>query len=77
MRSRCVLTALAVTVVPHEGSGAVSRPAKITALSYVAIDGATGRVLVQKGGTVRRPIASLTKVMTALVVAERGELGGA
>ncbi len=44
--------------------------------SYVALDSASGRILVQKGDTVRRPIASLTKVMTALVVAERGNLGG-
>ena len=51
--------------------------AAIAAPSYVAIDAETGRVLVARGATVRRPIASLTKVMTALVVIERGDLGRA
>jgi serine-type D-Ala-D-Ala carboxypeptidase (penicillin-binding protein 5/6) len=46
----------------------------ITARSYVAIDAATGRVLVEKRARERAPIASLTKVMTALVVIERGGL---
>lgn len=49
----------------------------IAAPSYVAIDAETGHVLVARGATVRRPIASLTKVMTALVVIERGDLGRA
>ena len=44
--------------------------------SFVAIDAATGRVLAARGATIRRPIASLTKVMTALVVIERGDLEG-
>ncbi len=46
----------------------------IAARTYVAIDADSGRVLVAHGARVRRPIASLTKVMTALVVVERGRL---
>jgi serine-type D-Ala-D-Ala carboxypeptidase (penicillin-binding protein 5/6) len=46
----------------------------ISASSFVAIDADSGRVLVGHASTVRRPIASLTKVMTALLVIERGHL---
>lgn len=59
---------------PAYVSGARQRLA-ITADSYVAIDAATGRVLVARAEHARRPIASLTKVMTALVVIEQGNLG--
>jgi D-alanyl-D-alanine carboxypeptidase len=50
--------------------------ARLTAESFVAIDAASGRVLAAKGEHVRRPIASLTKVMTALLVIESGDLDG-
>jgi D-alanyl-D-alanine carboxypeptidase len=49
---------------------------KVLAPSFVAMDAATGRVIVARGENIRRPIASLTKVMTALVVIERGDLEG-
>jgi D-alanyl-D-alanine carboxypeptidase (penicillin-binding protein 5/6) len=48
--------------------------AKITAPSFVAIDADSGAVLVARRATVRRPIASLTKVMTGLLEIERGRL---
>ena len=48
--------------------------ARITAPSFVAIDASSGVVLRGRRATLRRPIASLTKVMTALVVIERGGL---
>jgi len=48
--------------------------AKIKAPSFVAIDAASGRTLRAHGADTRRPIASLTKVMTGLVVIERGQL---
>jgi D-alanyl-D-alanine carboxypeptidase (penicillin-binding protein 5/6) len=48
----------------------------VLAPSFVAMDAATGRVLAARGESIRRPIASLTKVMTALVVIERGDLEG-
>ena len=53
-------------------SSAVS---SITAPSFVAVDAASGRILLARRATARRPIASLTKVMTALVVIGRGGLG--
>jgi serine-type D-Ala-D-Ala carboxypeptidase (penicillin-binding protein 5/6) len=47
----------------------------VLAPSFVAVDAATGTVLAARGERVRRPIASLTKVMTALTAIERGNLG--
>lgn len=47
----------------------------ISAESYIAIDAETGEVLIAHRDRQRRPIASLTKVMTALLVIERGKLG--
>jgi serine-type D-Ala-D-Ala carboxypeptidase (penicillin-binding protein 5/6) len=49
---------------------------KITASSFVAIDADSGAVLLARQATVRRPIASLTKVMTGLLEIERGRLNG-
>ena len=57
-------------------SRTVAAPTKVLAPSFVAIDAASGRVLAARGASIRRPIASLTKVMTALTVIERGDLEG-
>jgi D-alanyl-D-alanine carboxypeptidase len=40
----------------------------------VAVDAGSGRILVAREARTRRPIASLTKVMTALLTIERGGL---
>lgn len=48
--------------------------ARIAAPSYVAIDAATGGVIMGRNSSFRRPVASLTKVMTGLLVIERGDL---
>ena len=50
------------------------KPPGISARAFVAIDAATGRTLLARSSTTRLPIASLTKVMTALVVIGRGDL---
>ena len=74
-----VLLALAVpgAAVPAAHNGAsTAATTSVLAKSFVAIDASTGRVLAARGATTRRPIASLTKVMTALTVIERGNLGG-
>jgi D-alanyl-D-alanine carboxypeptidase (penicillin-binding protein 5/6) len=44
----------------------------ISAQAYIAIDAETGRVLIAHRDRQKRPIASLTKMMTALVTIERG-----
>jgi D-alanyl-D-alanine carboxypeptidase (penicillin-binding protein 5/6) len=46
----------------------------ITARSYVVLDADRDRVLLARNDRVRRPIASLTKIMTALLVIEDGNL---
>jgi D-alanyl-D-alanine carboxypeptidase len=80
--SRALLAALVAgsLLVPgataHGSDGATDGALKrITAPSFVAVDAASGRILLARNATVRRPIASLTKVMTGLVVIERGGLG--
>ena len=45
---------------------------KLSAASAVLMDGDTGRVLWEKDSHARRPIASITKLMTALVALESG-----
>ena len=47
---------------------------RISAASYIAIDGDTGQVLIAHRDRARRPIASLTKMMTALLVIQAGHL---
>src|SRR4051812_28139636 len=79
LRGLLVLVAIRALVVP---GAAVPVPvagasqAKVLAPSFVAIDASTGTVLAARGERARRPIASLTKVMTALTVIERGGLAG-
>ncbi len=48
---------------------------RLSAGSYVAIDADSGEVLIARRERQRRPIASLTKIMTSLLVIEKGELG--
>lgn len=71
-----VLFALAAPGAAVPAAGHSSSTAGVRAKSFAAIDAATGRVLAARGANTRRPIASLTKVMTALTVIERGNLGG-
>jgi D-alanyl-D-alanine endopeptidase (penicillin-binding protein 7) len=44
----------------------------VTAKSAVVVDVASGAVLFSKDSTVQRPIASITKLMTAMVVLDQG-----
>jgi D-alanyl-D-alanine carboxypeptidase len=48
---------------------------RLSADSFVVLDADTGTVILALRERRRRPIASLTKVMTALIVIEDGELG--
>jgi D-alanyl-D-alanine carboxypeptidase (penicillin-binding protein 5/6) len=50
-------------------------PPKLTSRSAILQDLATGQVLYAKNANVRRPIASITKIMTALVVLEESSPG--
>jgi D-alanyl-D-alanine carboxypeptidase len=63
----------AVALTYGDGAREPVRP-KLSAKSYVAIDAETGEVLVARREQRVLPIASLTKMMTALIVIEDGEL---
>jgi serine-type D-Ala-D-Ala carboxypeptidase (penicillin-binding protein 5/6) len=65
----CLLVAAAASALAASASSA-----RITAESFVGIDAASASVLVARAERVRRPIASLTKVMTGLLVIEQGGL---
>jgi serine-type D-Ala-D-Ala carboxypeptidase (penicillin-binding protein 5/6) len=62
--------AVAVATPPADSAGK-PRP---TARAWVALDDATGRVLIAQRAHELRPVASLTKMMTGLLVAEAGGL---
>lgn len=50
------------------------RPPEITAKSAILLDANTGAVLYKKNDTAQRPVASTQKLLTALIVAEAGNL---
>lgn len=47
----------------------------VSAKSAVLIEAESGRVLYQKNAFIRLPMASTTKIMTAIVAIEKGDLG--
>lgn len=51
-----------------------AQPPTITAKSALLLDANTGRVLYKKNEDERRPVASTQKLLTALIVAEAGNL---
>jgi serine-type D-Ala-D-Ala carboxypeptidase (penicillin-binding protein 5/6) len=56
-------------------SAAVARPSLASASAAIVVDARSGDVLLAKRPDVRRPIASTTKLMTALLTLESGKLG--
>jgi serine-type D-Ala-D-Ala carboxypeptidase (penicillin-binding protein 5/6) len=52
----------------------VGAPAKVKAKAGMLVDATTGQVLWAKGANSVRPIASITKVMTALLILQAGGL---
>ena len=54
----------------------VGVPGGVKAKEGILVDAATGQVLWSKGADVPQPIASITKVMTALVILQAGGLTG-
>jgi len=53
---------------------AAGSPININASSAIVMDMETGRVLFEKNAYVKRPIASTTKIMTAILAIENGNL---
>lgn len=54
--------------------GAETTPPKIEASAAVVMDMKSGRILYSKNADVRKPIASTTKIMTAIIAIENGNL---
>src|SRR5437588_1019011 len=82
------LTTSAAARLPTSAAATLSRPAaagrsssagaagpSIRAPSGIVVDAATGQTLYARRPDSRRPIASTTKMMTALVAVERGREG--
>ena len=61
----------AVSVPPH--AGAKSR-GEISAKDYILMEAATGRILAAANENTRLPIASTTKILTALITLEQPSL---
>lgn len=69
----------APTATPRRPAGpqlkVTGAPAKVKAKGALLADAATGQVLWSRAATTPRPMASVTKVMTALLVLESNRLG--
>jgi len=77
LRGLLLVFALLSALLPGEAGPTALRgraQQAVLAPSFVAIDAESGHVLAARGERMRRPIASLTKVMTALTAIERGAL---
>jgi D-alanyl-D-alanine carboxypeptidase (penicillin-binding protein 5/6) len=80
LRSLLAALGFAALALPGSAVTAGSTPAAglaaVAAPSFVAVDASSGRILAGRGERRRRPIASLTKVMTGLLAIEHGDLSG-
>jgi serine-type D-Ala-D-Ala carboxypeptidase (penicillin-binding protein 5/6) len=78
-RTGRTLAALFAVIVVLATGGSVAhgadRPPALSAPSAVLIEASTGDVLYRRAAEKRRPIASTTKLMTALLTLERAKLG--
>jgi serine-type D-Ala-D-Ala carboxypeptidase (penicillin-binding protein 5/6) len=72
MRAICVLAAVLCAVAALTPPAAFAAPPRIGAPAAIVIDAETGQTLYARRPDSRRPIASTTKLMTALVALERG-----
>lgn len=70
-----VLLILVTLSLPVVANTAVTEPPRVTARSAVLIDQATGRILFSKNAHEVLPMASTTKIMTAILALESGRLG--
>ena len=68
------IVALAL-VVAAPASARVARPSLASASAAIVVDARSGDALLAKHADLRRPIASTTKLMTALLTLESGKLG--
>lgn len=64
-----------VEVLASNNSKVSAQPPAVDAMSAIVMDMESGRVLYQKNASSQKAIASTTKVMTALLAIEKGNLG--
>lgn len=70
-----VLAAAGLAAVPAAGRAAPACPASVTAPSAIVIEVSSGEAGCAKDAEDERPMASTTKLMTALLTLEHGHLG--
>ena len=75
MTNRLLLTLLAVFTLNTSAQDLVPSPPKIEATAYILVDAASGAVLAEHNADMPLPPASLTKMMTAYVLASEMEAG--
>ena len=77
---RCVCALLGMCIclglIPGEALAAPSSPPAVDARGAILMDAASGRVLWEQDADTRLPMASTTKIMTALVAIRYGDIGG-
>jgi len=66
---------LAMTVFSARAGAAVPSPPELAATAYLLVDAKSGKVLVEHNADERLPPASLTKMMTAYVLADEVNAG--
>jgi D-alanyl-D-alanine carboxypeptidase len=67
---RLLAACLAVLLLTPTALAQASHPPGVSAASAILVDGESGRVLFEQNARQERPIASITKLMTALVAVE-------
>ena len=73
-----LLVTLLAAPLAASADSAIPSPPQLAAKSYVLMDGASGKVLVENNGDQRLPPASLTKLMTAYIATleiRKGKIG--
>ncbi len=70
----CAAVLSAAICVPVFGQNAYASPGSLSAVSAIVIEAQTGTVLYEKNADERRAMASTTKIMTALLTIEAGDL---
>jgi D-alanyl-D-alanine carboxypeptidase (penicillin-binding protein 5/6) len=75
VRAVGALLALIALLALGGGTARAAGPPPLTAQSAILIEASTGEVVYQRAAEKRRPIASATKLMTALLTMENAKLG--
>lgn len=70
----CLLILASVSLIPRPARAQPAGPPPLAAKAYLLMDAATGEVLHAHQPDERLPIASITKIMTAILALERGDL---